>query len=61
MGDLKADLRKFMSEAGKKEGLPPVIEKTLGSIWEQFKKSQPLKLAEKGLDDQWSKFRMSYE
>jgi len=42
-----------MSEACKKEGLPPVIEKTLGSIWEQFKKSQPSKLAEKGLDDAW--------
>lgn len=54
-GNLKAELKKAVLAACTKEGFPPVIDKTLNSIYDEFKKSQPLKLAEKGLSDQWSK------
>jgi len=50
--DLRGDMRTAMLAACKKEGQPPVIDKTITSIWDHFKKSQPLKLAEKGLADE---------
>jgi len=53
MADLKVELKKALAETHKKQGLPPMIDKTITSIWDQFKKSQPMKLAEKGLSDQW--------
>jgi hypothetical protein len=54
--DLKAELKKAIQDSLKKQGMPPAIDKTLNSIWDQFKKSQPLKLAEKGLDEGWSEY-----
>ena len=53
--DLKADLKKALLAGTTKQGMPPIIDKTINSIYDQFKKSQPLKLAEKGLDEGWSK------
>jgi len=53
--NLKAELKKALGAACSKCGFPPLTDKTINSIYEEFKKSQPLKLAEKGLSDQWSK------
>jgi len=38
---LKAECRKAVLDTLKKEGMPPIIDKTFGSIWEAFAKTQP--------------------
>lgn len=38
---LQAECRKAILETLKKEGMPPIIDKTYNSIWETFMKSQP--------------------
>ncbi len=38
---LQAECRKAILDTLKKEGMPPIIDKTYNSIWEAFMKTQP--------------------
>ncbi len=38
---LRNDCRRAILDVLKREGMPPIIEKTYGSIWESFVKTQP--------------------
>jgi hypothetical protein len=37
----KLDIKKSLLEILKKEGMPPIIDKTYNSIWDTFAKTQP--------------------
>jgi len=37
----RADCRKSILDVLKKEGMPPIIDKTYNSIWDAFAKTQP--------------------
>ncbi len=45
---LRKDCKQAILDALKKDGMPPIIDKTYNSIWEVFAKTQPSALSSQG-------------
>jgi len=46
---LRNEAKKTLLEVLKKEGMPPIIDKTYQSIWDAFAKTQPSVLSAEGM------------